>query len=75
MFIGLDYGNSLNSKLAHAQCRELLIYSSKFQADAKFLELTVGSNIITPTPHAWSIGVTFDKFLTMSARVRRYLLP
>ena len=45
---------------------ELLILSSKFRAEPIFPVLTVGSDIITPTPHARNIGVTFDKFLPMS---------
>ena len=48
---------------------ELLILSSKFRAEPIFPVLTVGSDIITPTPHARNIGVTFDKFLTMSIHI------
>ena len=48
---------------------ELLILSSKFRAEPIFPVLTVRSDIITPTPHARNIGVTFDKFLTMSIHI------
>ena len=42
---------------------ELLILSSKFRPEPVFSVLTVGSDIITPSPYARNIGVTLDKCL------------
>ena len=60
---------SENKLMLNTDKTELLILSSKFRAEPVFPVLTVGSDIITPTSHARNIGVTFDKFLTMSIHI------
>lgn len=60
---------SENKLMLNTGKTELLILSSKFRPEPVFPVLTVGSDIITPAPHARNIGVTLDKFLTMSIHI------
>lgn len=60
---------TLNKLKLNTDKTELLVLSSKFRPEPVFPMLAVGPDLISPTDTARNIGVTFDKFLTMSVHI------
>ena len=49
---------------------ELLVISSRYRPRPPLNHIQIGDDVISPSEHAWNLGVGFDQFLDFSEHVK-----